>query len=545
MDPLNALSFKTEDRPSSLSSAQLPDRLARTRKISLEALKNLHQTREAEPCKFSGTGFIILFTGDTHSYLEPSIASFVSDKALGGIVRRIHYLEQVRSLSNRPVLVLDGGDFLEGTPIFEKFGGQAEAELMNLASYDAATVGNHDFCRGLAHLQRLLKIGNLDAVCANIHHEESSELCFAPYQLFEIAGRLAAVVGVMGTDAWQSIKPFQRKGLELKAPLEALDHILPEIRANADVIILLSHAGIKEDRELAKHPMVDIVIGAHSHTLMKEQEIVVAEIGGREKRTPVFHSFRHGMFVGRVDVEFEEARFLTTSSSVQYLDEQFNPPPDNRYPVIEKAVKLLDAYRDKMESFKVVLGQCVEPLLAKDKMQGPVELGMQISEVFKQSAEADVGVIPSGSIKLGIEKGPFTVGSLHGMLAHEEPLWVLDVTGSLLLSLMQKNEERWGKARSFQYAGVSLVKEQEEIKSLSVGGKALQMDGFYSISGPSFFFEREFMDQNKNILPEYAGQIKCVKEKHGDLRIIFAEYVKAKGLGRWIRPESGFDIIVN
>jgi 2',3'-cyclic-nucleotide 2'-phosphodiesterase (5'-nucleotidase family) len=90
-------------------------------KISLQNLKKIH-TQRLENEKLSPSGkkrFRILFTGDTHSNLEPSIASFVSEKALGGVVRRIQYLEQVRAISNHPVLVIDAGDFLQGTPYFD------------------------------------------------------------------------------------------------------------------------------------------------------------------------------------------------------------------------------------------------------------------------------------------------------------------------------------------------------------------------------------------------------------------------------------------
>lgn len=280
--------------------------------------------------------------------------------------------------------------------------------------------------------------------------------------------------------------------------------------------------------------MVDIVIGGHSHTWMTEQELVKTNIDSHEKITPVFHAFRNGMLVGRMDVEFDNGKFLKTGSSIQYLDEQFDPQYGVASHTVEVAAGLFREYQQKMEIFKTPLGECIETLPSKDKGLGLVEIGQVIANTLRECGQASVGVIPSGAIKVGIEKGPFTLGVLHRVLAHAEPLWVLTIKGSLLSSLMQQGEERWGKQRCFQYAGISMTKLESAIVSLSVVGKELDVNSFYTIAGPSFFFEREFMDKHKKILPQYAEEIQSVEEKYQDLRIPFAEIVKVNGLGQWV-----------
>lgn len=540
LEEAKAIPFQKSVGSSTQLITQMESQENRINKISLEKLKKTFQNRLEHEAfiKRDKKSFTILFTGDTHSNLEPSLASFVSKKELGGVVRRIQYLEQIRKISNQPVLVLDAGDFLQGTAYFEQFEGEAEVKFMNQAGYDIITVGNHDFDMGWPHLANLLKKGKFDAICSNIYPEGVSETCLPPYMLLEIEGQHIAVVGVMGMDSWLSIRPTHRKGLEIKDPITALDQVLPEIRPYVDLVILLSHSGIKDDRELAKHPMVDIVIGGHSHTWMTDQELIKTNIDNHEKITPIFHAFRNGMLVGRMDVEFNNGQFLKTESSIQYLDDQFDPQYGVASHTVEVATELFREYQQKMEIFKTSLGECVETLPSKDKGLSLVEIGQVISNTLRECGQASVGVIPSGAIKVGIEKGPFTLGVLHKVLAHSEPLWVLNIKGSLLLSLMQQGEERWGKQRCFQYAGISMTKKEAEITSLSIEGKELDKNSFYKIAGPSFFFEREFMDKHKKILPQYTEEIQSVEEKHQDLRIPFAEIVKTKGLGRWV---SGID----
>jgi 5'-nucleotidase len=509
----------------------------RIHRISLDTLKQIFQN-QLDPTTWAAQdkkSFTILFTGDTHSHLEPSFASFVSEKELGGVVRRVQYVEKMRQESRQPILVLDAGDFLQGTPYFEQFEGEAEVKFMNHTGYDIITVGNHDFDKGWPHLADLLNKGKFDAICSNIYPKGSDAPCLPPYVLLEIEGQHIALVGIMGMDSWNSISKTRQKGLEIKDPLITLDKVLPEIRPYVDLVILLSHSGIMVDRELAKHPMVDIVIGGHSHTWMTTQELVKTNIDHREKITPIFHSFRHGMLMAKLDVEFEYGRFLRTGSSIQYLDNQYEPQYGIASPTVVIAEKLFKEYQQKMEIFKTPIGECVETLPTKDKGTKLIDMGQVIANTLRECGQASVGVIPCGSIKIGIEKGPFTLGSLHKVLAHSEPLWVVTLKGNLLLSLMQQGEERWGKPRCFQYAGISMTKVESNISSLSIAGVAVKENSFYTIAGPSFFFEREFMDKHKNILPQYASDIQSVEEKYQDLRIPFAEIVKAKGLGRWVK----------
>ena len=420
-------------------------------KISFKNLKKLHAQR-LESDTFSQCEkkrFTILFTGDTHSNLEPSIASFVSEKALGGVVRRIQYLEQVRNTSNHPVLVIDAGDFLQGTAYFEQFEGTAEIKFMSQAGYDVITVGNHDFDLGWPHLKNLLKQGKLDAICSNIFLDGTSESCLPPYILLDIENQHIAIVGIMGMDSWQSIRPMHRNGLEIKDPMLALDQILPEIRPHVDLIILLSHSGIKDDREFAKHSMVDVVIGGHSHTWMTEQELVKSVTKNTdEKITPVFHSFRNGMLVGRMDIKFKDGKFLKTKSSIQYLDDQFDTT-NIIYPSVEETTLLFKEYQKQMEVFKTPIGECIEALPTKDKGLKVVLIGELIADTLRECGEAHIGVIPSGAIKVGIEKGSFTLGTIHRILAHAEPLWVLNISGKLLLSMMKEGDQRWGRQRCF------------------------------------------------------------------------------------------------
>ncbi|MBX9744423.1 MAG: bifunctional metallophosphatase/5'-nucleotidase [Chlamydiales bacterium] len=509
--------------------------------ISLEALKS----RDCTLSRLEGLdrNFTILFTGDTHSYLEPSLTPFIceldpslprsfSEKPLGGVVRRIHYLEECRRLIGNPVLVLDAGDFLQGTPYFEEFEGVPEIEFMNRAGICVTTVGNHDFDKGWDHLEKLLKAGRFQSVCGNIFRENETSPCLPPYCLLQINDQNVAVVGIMGLDSWKSIAPSQRKGLRIENPTDTLDRVLPEIRPHVDLIILLSHSGIKDDRKLAKHPMVDLIIGGHSHTFMKQHEIIESPILDTTKKTPLFHSFRYGQLVGRIDITLLNRQLSDITSSLEYLDERYDISETD---MNHSHAYLLKSYQEKLqEKFNEYLGDCVERLPSKDKMAQLIPLGIEIANILRRAGDANVGIIPSGSIKTGIERGPFTRGTIHQMLAHKEPLWTATIQGSLLLHLAKESQKRWGNQRTFQYAGMTVdVMKDDEIE-VKVNDQKIDEKAFYKVAAPSFFFEREILDGDHNVLLELKNQVQSIEIREQDLRNALANIIREEGLKPWI-----------
>ncbi|HHW81729.1 MAG TPA: bifunctional metallophosphatase/5'-nucleotidase, partial [Bacteroidales bacterium] len=99
---------------------------------------------------------VILHTNDTHSRIEPVPETDKYNPDLGGVVRRAAYVEKMRN-ENDNVLLIDAGDFLQGTPYFNLFKGEVEIEAMNLLQYDAITLGNHEFDYGMDVLIDIVK----------------------------------------------------------------------------------------------------------------------------------------------------------------------------------------------------------------------------------------------------------------------------------------------------------------------------------------------------------------------------------------------------
>ena len=120
----------------------------------------------AMPWNAGAQDLVILHTNDTHSQITPQVTG--EGKGLGGYERREAYINQVRKEhKSKNVLLLDGGDFSQGSPYFSLFKGDVEIELMNALGYDAVCLGNHEFDNGQKELARRIGNANFDFLSAN------------------------------------------------------------------------------------------------------------------------------------------------------------------------------------------------------------------------------------------------------------------------------------------------------------------------------------------------------------------------------------------
>jgi len=116
-------------------------------------------------CLFAQSSpIVILHTNDTHSHLESYDEPGMGN--VGGVVRRNTLIQATRA-ENPNTIVVDAGDFSQGTPYFNLFKGVPEIDLMNKMGYDAVALGNHEFDNGAKALGKRLKRANFDVLCAN------------------------------------------------------------------------------------------------------------------------------------------------------------------------------------------------------------------------------------------------------------------------------------------------------------------------------------------------------------------------------------------
>ncbi|MCL2246753.1 MAG: metallophosphatase [Lentimicrobiaceae bacterium] len=248
------------------------------------------------------TPIIILHTNDTHSQLESYYDADLKEN-VGGVVRRNTFIQETRKQYPNTIVV-DAGDFSQGTPYFNLFKGFPEIELMNKMGYDVVTLGNHEFDNGSTALAKRLKQADFKIVCANYKFKNKQlAKCIKPYTTMKIGGKKIGFFGLL-RDIEKQVLPHNYQEVTFLDPLAAAQKMVDLLKnkEQCDLIICLSHLGINAeeegdvtDREIAaKVAGIDFIIGGHNHLLLEKPEIV--------NDTKILQARKNGIYVGKVVV---------------------------------------------------------------------------------------------------------------------------------------------------------------------------------------------------------------------------------------------------
>lgn len=237
---------------------------------------------------------VILHTNDTHSQIETIRVG--EDKGLGGVERRLQFFNATKEeYGAKNILILDAGDYNQGTPYFTVAKGDLEVELMNVLGYDAATMGNHELDNGQEEYARRLAAMTVPTLCCNYDFSKTpmSEY-IKPYMIFHRAGLKIGVIGAGNPHLDGLVMATHLKNLTLLNTIEEVNKYAKLLKETekCDLVILLSHMGLGErknsdvlkypdDKVMAKNSAnLDIIVGGHSHTYM-EKPIEVADKEGK------------------------------------------------------------------------------------------------------------------------------------------------------------------------------------------------------------------------------------------------------------------------
>ena len=252
---------------------------------------------------------VILHTNDTHSCILP-LKESLADTVIagrGGFIRRIAMIKEQRKEHPKNLLLFDSGDFSQGSSYYTMFKGDVEVGLMNRMGYDAVTIGNHEFDFGLENMARIFKMANFPIVCAN--YDFTGTVCEGLVKPYVVLKRNGVRVGVFGLGAKLQglVSGKNCAGVKYLNPAEVTRKMVDILRnqEKCDVVICLSHLGWDisdySDEELIPDTRgIDIVLGGHSHTFMKEVQYLKNLDG---KQVADDQNGKHAALVGKLVVD--------------------------------------------------------------------------------------------------------------------------------------------------------------------------------------------------------------------------------------------------
>jgi len=226
------------------------------------------------------------------------------------LARRATAIRQQREKGDGIVLVLDAGGSLFGTWVSLKSGGKVIVESMNLMGYDALTIGRMDLAMGLKTLQALEQIAKFPFLSANLVSLQSQEPIFEPYALLEREGVRIGIIGLSEPEVMQV--GDVRDQARLLDPIEVAKRYVQELRSKVDVLVVLSHLGLDEDKALASAvPGIDVIVGGRTRRLMRKPEIV----GG----TVIVQQGYRGEWLGLLKIVMEKGAVVQATEEILTL----------------------------------------------------------------------------------------------------------------------------------------------------------------------------------------------------------------------------------
>jgi len=175
------------------------------------------------------------------------------------------------------LLLLDAGDALvtgdplgdddqlyvpgQPLPVYHPLGDRTEGEAivagMNLMGYDAMALGPKDLALGLDVVQRRMAEAEFAFLSANVVVARSGGLLAPAYTVLQAGPYRLGVLGLTRPP------PEPLPGLEIQEPQAALERWLPEVAADADLVILLTNLDFRTAVDLVRAvPGVDLLVAA-------------------------------------------------------------------------------------------------------------------------------------------------------------------------------------------------------------------------------------------------------------------------------------------
>ena len=328
-----------------------------------------------------------LHINDFHASFLPHKMYALEGRPMGGGCAALSgHLNHHRQNPN--ALFFIAGDIFQGSVIDVLTRGEAVVEVVNELKPDVMALGNHEFDFGLDRYKEMLAKMDYPVIAANGYEKGSNKLLAkTSHLIMEKNGVKILVIGLL-TDLLNSSESLS-KVLYVTDVYGETVKITSKYR-DVDLTVLLTHIGFSEDKELAarlsEKDGVDLIIGGHSHTVLKQASVV--------NNIPIFQAGANSDYLGSITlkVDTDTNKLVSYQSSlIPVLAGEYRPTPT--------VVAIVDKY-NKMASEKtdIVISQLNQPLLHPSRTE-ETELGNFACDVLLDYFKTDLAFQNSGGLR--------------------------------------------------------------------------------------------------------------------------------------------------
>ena len=379
----------------------------------------------------------VYHTSDTHGFFYPK-------EGQGGFAA----LAAVLNSGPKEYLLLDSGDFSNGTIETKTSKGLKAVELMNAVGYDATTIGNHEFDFKDPAVEPILQKIQFAVLAANFFEADTLKrpAPVEPYKIFTRNGVKIAVIGLANRTPTNETKKYT-----FIKPLDALEQALTEVeKENPQVVLVIVHDSLQDDKhgtqpyvgEIAQKyaGRVHVVFGGHAHKIVQNEKIngvLFTESG----------CYIQNVSKVTVTTDDKTGKFLSAQSELIPL--VVAKTGEDR-----KIAKLAESLREP--GIDEVVGEAEETLARKAPVESHKDTPLDnwVADLGKAYSGAEIFIHNLGGTRVEMKAGPVTKRDLIDIHPFENTITQVTVNGRFLkrfvkTSLVPRN--------LFAYSGLAVT----------------------------------------------------------------------------------------
>ncbi|MEB3330070.1 MAG: bifunctional UDP-sugar hydrolase/5'-nucleotidase [Candidatus Sericytochromatia bacterium] len=454
-----------------------------------------------DPAVDTRAQFNLLYTNDIHSRVDAFPTNFYYSfyAGKGGFGRIATAIREFKA-QHPNTLAVDSGDYLQGTPYFNFFKGEAELRLMNAAGYDAITVGNHEFDNGVAGLQAVLPHYKGALITTNMTFDQDVGVRYAVKRVGNVRVGMFALItevnGLISAPAFQGARYYD--------PIKVAKAAVAKLRREADVVVVLSHMGtvppyaepgakapeaelgadheVEEeqitDEEVARRvPGIDVIISGHTHVMIKRPKVIRHALG----RTHIISAGMGGGYLGQATINLSGGRVTQVANTMIPLTAAVPAAPD-----IEAVIT---PYRQVVNrTIKEEIGKATGTFKRYGTNDVESSLNNLIADASLAAArkvkpETAFAVMSSGTPRSPLPAGRLTIEDCFYALPFDNRVVLMQVTGQQaveMLTIQRRTTDH--KRHAVSNAAYTLLRNAGPIKDVRIAGQPVNPSALYWVA---------------------------------------------------------------
>ncbi len=517
----------------------------------------------------------VVSLNDLHGHLTAAgeLADAFDTRRVGGMVAVSGVLAAERQQSPRRSIVLIAGDSIGGSPpasgllrdepMMEVLNDLADRDckpisrpaesgpvpgnpLLETRCRFISVLGNHEFDRGTAELERLLyggahpkgpvlgqpwKGSRVTWLSGNVVRRGTGQPFLPGAAIVDLDGIRLGVIGITTAETPALVPHGRVDDLEFLPEVPAINASIAHLKAaKADAIVLVIHEGLSgptvpqglplgtdevhgrlADILSRVEPGLDLVVSGHTH---KFTNLLLRGRDGRP--VTVTQSRVDGTAYGETLLLIDPAKHAVVekSSTVRTV---WSPNPAGEKPdeqvikVVKKAVKETAAVTDR------VVGTVAQPITRISNDSGESALGNLVADAQRAAAHTDFAFMNAGGLRADLAAGAATFGALYSIQPFGNVVMRAKMSGAQILRLL---ESQWsGSHRDrpvlLHVSGLSYLynwsrpAEHRVVAAYDGSGQELKPDRDYSVAVNDYLL---FGGDQYPVFGELTGAVPVVSD---------------------------------